>query len=151
MPELNRSVDAGNTLGARHVLPCRWCRRATNHTVVASVAFSWDTEDHRGVELYETVECAGCNTLSLRVEESSDLDGDPVRVLKVSQYPMAFLERSPIADPEALPPLVRKLYGEVYLALGANLDALATIGIRPRRPPKLLHLWPPQTPPPELT
>jgi hypothetical protein len=114
-------------------IDCTECRRPTNHDLLHSKGNRWDDEDSGicGGEVYRTLECRGCGTISLAVDcwnsEDTDRDGDPISTQIL--YPSRTV-RKPMESHYFLPNKVRVVYEETLKALSNKAPILAAIGIR---------------------
>jgi len=109
---------------------CNQCGRENRHTVLASkkVHDSYFEEGFGEVlstDLYEMLECGGCESVSLRHTYYFDPTGDT----DVTLYPPP-INRRPPAWQQSLPRDVRQLLREVYAALAADSRSLAMMGAR---------------------
>lgn len=109
---------------------CSACERETRHYILYSkqVEGTEDIEGYRPVEWsekYELLECAGCETVSLR--QTSWFE--PTDETTIKTYPPSVARRRP-GWRSKLPREIRDLLTQVYAALDANSRALATMGAR---------------------
>jgi hypothetical protein len=110
--------------------PCRHCVRETKHLVIGTRKTS-DRADVDGVgpisweDKYEMLECAGCETVSLRQTHWSSEDPE----LEVVHYPPAVSRPIPRWRYKA-PYSISDLIGEVYAALHNDSRSLALMGAR---------------------
>jgi uncharacterized protein DUF4145 len=112
--------------------PCNSCGHPTNHVVVAVRHFeAWlEQEDLEGgappdAEYeYAMLECGGCQSVSLRVDEL--LDG---ALFSTTFYPPRVQRRKP-AWSRDLPIRLQSLITEIYAALAIDSRKLAVMGAR---------------------
>ena len=114
------------------ISPCNSCGHPTNHLVVAVRHFeAWfEQEDLEGgappdAEYeYTMLECGGCQSISLRVDEL--LDG---ALFSTTFYPPRVQRRKP-AWSRDLPIRLQSLIAEIYAALAVDSRKLAVMGAR---------------------
>jgi hypothetical protein len=133
-------ITPGSDDGQTPMASCAECSNTTRHEVLASVELlgSYPAIDWK--EIFQIVQCRGCETLSFRkVSTNSEAwdgyyepDGSPVQVYReeIETYPSREIAREPVEDFNTLPPKVRLIYVETLNALSSNQPVLAGIGIR---------------------
>lgn len=111
--------------------PCNNCGHPTNHLVVAARHFeAWFGEEGNGglrpdLEYdYAMLECGGCQSISLRVDEI--LDGT---LFSTNFYPPRVQRKKP-AWSRDVPIQLQSLITEVYAALADDSRKLAVMGAR---------------------
>ncbi len=109
---------------------CNQCARETKHIVLASrkVEGSELLEDYGPIywwDLYELVECRGCESVSMRHTSYFD----PTDETTITTYPPQVLRRRPHWLNE-LPAAIVVIMRQAYQALDANGRALALMGAR---------------------
>jgi len=109
---------------------CNSCGRDTNHHVLRAREFSHSFfvdgyGDAYTSERYELLECAGCESISMRHTSYQDITDDT----DVSIYPPPVARRRP-PWLSSLPHDLQVLMKQVYGALDANSRALAVMGAR---------------------
>ena len=110
--------------------PCNRCHRDTNHVVLAkrTIVSSEEIEEWGLVEceeIYEMLECCGCESVTLLHKQSFDDIWDD----RTEYYPPPLARSSPRWRWK-LPDQLRKLLDEMYSALNANSRMLALMGAR---------------------
>lgn len=121
-------------------LACRNCDSFTNHKVLTSIETNWGDDDVEiyGTDMFEIVECLGCDSVSFRlasinsedVESYNEETGKTNYKIDEELYPNRIAGRKEIEDTHLLPPKIIKIYKEVHKALCSRLRILAGIGIR---------------------
>jgi hypothetical protein len=109
---------------------CNICGRENRHIVLASKKthgsdFAEDYGDISWTDLYEMIECGGCESVSLR----HTYWFEPTDETDVKIYPPP-VNRRPPAWQSSLPHDVRQILREVYAALAADSRSLAMMGAR---------------------
>jgi Domain of unknown function (DUF4145) len=109
---------------------CNECGRPTRHHVLCAKQINDSTEaegygEIQWADKYELVECAGCESVSMRHTYWFEPTDDTV----IKTYPPPVARRRPSWRTK-LPRDIRQLLDEVYSALDANSRALATMGSR---------------------
>lgn len=114
---------------------CNGCKRETNHEIVAKHEHS----DHDEINeiswwnIYEVLECQGCDTVSFRTVHTNteDIDYETGKLeTSIEIFPGPTKGREPIPDSDEFPPLTRRVYLETLAALTSKAPILAAIGIR---------------------
>lgn len=121
---------------------CSKCKHPTTHKVYGSYSHSWSVEDgpsgYDGSELYEIIQCLGCNTVSFREERyfSEDTDYDENGNLEGGVTELLFPERDSATDNltaitfRFLPSSIDNIYNETVSAYNSKLFILAAGGLR---------------------
>ncbi len=115
---------------------CNRCDNTTNHLVCSSAEISWGNDDIQGIDIYEIIQCSGCNSISFRTASSNsddvdqDDNGNMIHPETVEIYPNRLMGRAALEDIYSLPDKVRSIYQETHSALCTKLKILAGIGIR---------------------
>jgi hypothetical protein len=114
-------------------IDCTKCKQTTSHDVLHSSNVG-DNDDDSGThwgEIYQTVQCRGCSTISFAVQSwnSEDTDEQHQPITFQVLYPSRTI-RKPIENYYYLPPKVRIVYEETLTALSNKAPILAAIGIR---------------------
>ena len=108
---------------------CNLCGRDTKHIVLATrVVVTTEEEDYgplRWEDTYELLECAGCESVSMR-HTNWFVQADAT---EVSLYPPPVKRRRPHWFND-IPRPVRTLFQQVYQALDSNSRSLALMGAR---------------------
>lgn len=129
---------------AETVAPCSKCHTQTKHKVLHSVATKHPTDDGNGdVELHELIQCAGCDTISMRHRWLGEADPDGPPKPEDEFYPSPIARKQPSglfswSLPFALWPdetnktqvFLSELFDEIYRAVNGGQHRLATMGIR---------------------
>ena len=114
---------------------CQTCLRRTKHEILCEFEKKEYDEvwGFSSYDFFQIVRCRGCETVSFRTAETSDIDEDPQTgepILTEHVYPYRLAGRKKMDGSERLPLKVRKIYEETHTALAANASILGTIGIR---------------------
>jgi hypothetical protein len=138
--ETTINITTGETTEEVPLVSCPECKNNTKHSVLASVEL---TGSHPAIDwrdVYQVVQCRGCETLSFRKVHTNsedwdgyyEPDGTPVQVAneRVELYPSRETSREPIDDVDLLPTKIRTIYSETLQALDSNQPVLAGVGIR---------------------
>jgi len=109
---------------------CNGCERETKHHVIFAkrTQGSEEVENYGQIDWwdrYELLECAGCETVSLRHTSYFD----PTGVTTVTLYPAPVARRKP-QWLWKLPGDIKQLLAQVYTALDSNSRGLALMGAR---------------------
>ena len=115
-------------------MPCRVCRRATEHAVLRKVELAEVVDDGGGREFHEwqIVNCQGCKNHAFRQGWSWDGDFDQEtgkRNWQWTVYPKPQLRMDAVAGFD-FPELVRRLYTETLIAFDHGAPTLAAAGLR---------------------
>lgn len=132
--EYNKSKDK------IHRLACRNCDSFTNHKVLTSIETNWGDDDVEiyGTDMFEIVECLGCDSVSFRlasinsedVESYYEKTGETNYKIDEELYPNRIAGRKEIENIHLFPPETLKIYKEIHKALCSRLRILSGIGIR---------------------
>ena len=115
---------------------CKYCDNTTNHNVLNSVERRWGNEDIQGIDVYETITCSGCDSVSFRKSSSNsedtlyDDEGGFSYPESEEIYPSRLMGRKALQDIYSLPDKVRVMYSETHRAIFEGLKILAGIGVR---------------------
>jgi hypothetical protein len=123
-------ANTGSTVRAH----CNKCGRETKQLVKAAHNSSW-VSDYAPTfwESHQVIECGGCETTSYRTtrsnEQDTDADDNPIEA--VEQFPPATFRLMPdwMVDFSDKPD-IKRLFGEVYIALQNDTLALSAMGVR---------------------
>lgn len=124
--------------GKQYFLSCEQCSSDTKHLVIRSAHYSGSATDLEfdWFEVYQIVECQGCESLSFRKctgdSESyyTNDDGGWIPDEKTVLFPARISGRRRLSNTHYLPSEVSNIYDEVTLALSSPQPVLAGIGIR---------------------
>ena len=113
---------------------CNGCGGDRNHVVLHSVKTSWSEEEgkYTGTDSYETLQCAGCDSIKLR--HVATYPGEPYET--TAYFPAAVFRPRPRWFDDLIQDLildqdyVLDLFNEIYIALQHNQLRLAAIGVR---------------------
>ena len=132
--ECNKSKDK------IHRLACRNCDSFTNHKVLTSIETNWGDDDVGiyGTDMFEIVECLGCDSVSFRLASINSEDAESYNEetgeinYKIDEelYPNRIAGRKEIENIHLLPPGTLKIYKEIHKAICSRLRILSGIGIR---------------------
>lgn len=120
-------------------LPCGNCLVATRHKVLQSVDVSGDAwgGEYLWTDLYQIVQCQGCDMISFKKEHSNSEDfeydeetGETYHPKKIDIYPSRVAGRHKLRQSHFLPLEVSRIYNETHSALCNKQPVLAGIGIR---------------------
>src|SRR5215470_13935008 len=112
-------------------IPCRVCHQETKHAVLAKHETS-DVTEVEGYgevswrDIYEMLECRGCETVTLRHTHVFSEDPD----IDVRYYPPSVSRPMPPWKNKLKDHKLRSVVEEVYAALGTDCRRLATMGAR---------------------
>jgi hypothetical protein len=137
-----KTINANKSQGEECRVPCGNCHVETKHKVVQSVDVS-GREYSRGEfiygydDLYQIVECQGCDDVSFRKfhTNSEDIDYDPDEneqfyTATIDVYPSRVAGRHKLRQVDLLPFQISRIYNETHVALCNKQPILAGIGIR---------------------
>ena len=133
---MSKEFKYDKTKGKTRQIVCNRCDLPTNHRVCNSVTYSYDDGWLQGNEIYEVVQCLGCDQLSFRIGSQNSEDYEPdeegnlVYPESEEVFPSRLMGRTPIEDIYYLPEKVRSVYNETHRAVTSNLKILAAVGIR---------------------
>jgi len=132
---MSKKFNDGKTVGETREVVCRRCDQQTNHAVRGSVMYSWSTQDIQGVDIYEIIQCKGCDALSFRIGSSNSEDFDVVDDEMIHPeteeiYPSRLMGRTEMEDIYSLPEKIRTLYKETHAAMSTKHRILSGMGIR---------------------
>lgn len=114
---------------------CQTCKVETNHEVVADFKDGSEPNDEFWwKKTYQIIRCAGCETVSFRLEAASDANINPFEnelIPDETLYPSRTEGREPLQLHFLyLPQKINQVYTEVIGALNNSLPVLAGIGLR---------------------
>jgi hypothetical protein len=134
--KMSKKITLDKTKDEIREVVCNRCDNRTNHVVCGSIESSWGNEDIQGVDIYETIKCSGCDSISFRISSSNsedcfvDDEGNYINSETEEIYPSRLMGRSALEEIYSLPDNVRSVYKETHIALCAKLKVLAGVGIR---------------------
>lgn len=131
-------IEIDTTKDKQHFVSCEHCAADTKHVVLASADYRGDATkwDYQWSDLYEIVQCMGCESLSFRKVSSNSEDtyqtGENEWSIeeKVEVYPNRVSGRKWLGNTHHLPADVKRIYDEAKLALSSPQPVLTGIGIR---------------------
>lgn len=134
MSDYKETIRVNESQGKEHYIPCVECLNETRHKVLQSVRVQGEAS-HREFELidvYEIVQCQGCNSISFRKQhsDSEDYNEEEGYVETVEVFPSRLAGRHKLREAHFLPQKIRKIYDETHTALCSKQPILAGIGIR---------------------
>lgn len=106
--------------------PCELCAGVRNHDVLHKVEVALAGEDADDNDIYKTIQCRGCNTVSV---EKTVAPKPPATDKQVEYYPPRMTRRIPTWF-STLEPELQDLLTEVYNALRYGHNRLVAMGIR---------------------
>jgi hypothetical protein len=120
---------------------CNNCGPYRTHSVLARVERHWDDDEARidGTDVYQLLECGGCERVTLRHDSwnSYETDEDGQLTTTTVYYPPAISRKQPEWLTGARGPFflafnhpIRRLMSEIYSAVQNDSPALAAMGIR---------------------
>jgi len=115
---------------------CRSCKNPTQHRILHSVnTHSDDKESEIWVDTtYKTIQCCGCETVSLLEEYFCSEDYNPRTgepELQMSVYPhFSYKDKEPLKELYYLPNKIKSAYKETVHAYNKSLRILTGIGLR---------------------
>lgn len=133
---MSKKITLDKTKDEIREVVCNHCDNTTNHLVCSSIEIFWGNDDIQGVDIYEMIQCSGCNSISFRISSSNsddvdqDINGDLIHPETVEIYPNRLMGRTALEDIYSLPEKIRSIYKETHTALCTKLKILAGIGIR---------------------
>ncbi len=146
MPKTEINLSKDKSTNDRPIVSCISCEKETNHIVLASIeekgsevhkqSFSFDW-----LNVYQIVQCQGCNNISFRKIHTNSEDCDHEYVDNEGNfetiwneleelYPNRASGRETIKDDHMLPISIQQIYKETLSALNTSHLILAGIGIR---------------------
>lgn len=124
-------------------IPCRECKRETNHLTLASIALngsqSFEPHGYDCIDWYETykiAQCQGCETVAFRKTHSNSEDmvqtgPDEIEFGTITEtFPIPDAGRDPVRDDDLLPIQLNRIYSETIKSSNHGLPVLTGIGIR---------------------
>jgi hypothetical protein len=133
------TIESNKSQNNEYRLACGRCLVETRHKVLQSVDVSGEAMDwdYYYNDLYQIVQCQGCDAISFRKQHSNseDIDYDEERdetiySEKVDVYPSRVAGRHKLRQAHFLPFEVSRIYSETHAALCNKQPILAGIGIR---------------------
>lgn len=114
---------------------CAKCKKVTNHVILQKNETSGSTPDGyiQWSDVYQIIQCAGCDDISFRKVHADTEDFDPYTgdyTELESLYPERIQGRIPIEDYLNFPTKTRRVYLETLKAPSNGMPLLAAIGLR---------------------
>jgi hypothetical protein len=129
-----RILDA--TKGDQLWLPCSSCNRRTRQSVLRSAARISENDAMCLINVYELVECQGCDQISFRQHNllkhkaTTPSGSDSIASDTEYLYPPRIAGRLRLKDSYNLPSQIRQIYSETHQALCNTQHILTGMGIR---------------------
>lgn len=139
MSRNKETIEINKSQNTECRLPCGNCLVETRHKVLQSIDVSGEALDWEYYynELYQIVQCQGCDAISFRKQhtDSEDYEYDKEKeegysVETVEIYPSRVAGRHKLRQAHFLPFEVSRIYNETHAALCNKQPILAGIGIR---------------------
>lgn len=114
---------------------CRKCGQYTNHNILAEETESF-RDDYAYDQIYQIVECLGCNTKSFRdiISEAQHAfqvaENEWEVPISITTYPRFIKNHQPLDGRNHLPFIVEQIYKEVIIAFKEEAFILAGLGLR---------------------
>ena len=118
---------------------CNHCGCLTNHDVLAAETRDFEDEDGASSELFEMLNCCGCDDVSLRHTDKSSLGGDafvqcfPPKIERRMPnwvYLPLYEELGTSEGPLPIPEEICRLMHEIFTAAANNSPRLVAMGAR---------------------
>lgn len=134
---MSEKILVSQTNGKIRKVACNQCDKKTNHKVLNSARYSWDSEEIQACRDYEIIQCLGCDMISFRIGSSNsedydelDDEGNLIYLEKEEIYPSKLTGRTMFPEVHYLPERLRTVYEETHFAICTKLRILAGVGVR---------------------
>lgn len=112
---------------------CADCKKDTNHLLLHEISNIYGDDHVWGKTTYQTVQCRGCDDITLRTigifsEDLDPTDGTPIEDIKL--YPLRGKNNLNIKSFYSAPKIVRQIYSEMIEAFNNKLNLLCAGGLR---------------------